>query len=107
MISQNISYRGNSRATGDLYLSWFDADTYNARIYSYERNLLSTFYMPSFYGKGIRLAFSAKYKITSNLTFSIKTGYTNYFNRDEIGSGTELIIGNKRMDIYTYLRWRF
>ncbi|MDD4777322.1 MAG: helix-hairpin-helix domain-containing protein [Fermentimonas sp.] len=106
MISQNIGYRGERRIKGDAYLAWFNTDTYNARLYSYERNLLSTFYMPSFYGKGIRLALSAKFEITSHLTFSAKAGYTNYFNRDVIGSGTEQINGNSRTDIFTYLRWR-
>lgn len=107
MISQNIAYRGKSPLKGDAYLAWFNTDTYNSRLYSYERNLLSTFYMPFFYGKGVRLALSAKYEITSSLTISAKAGYTNYFNRDVIGSGTELINGNSRADIFTYIRWRF
>lgn len=107
MISQNIGYKGKSPLTGDLYLAWFSADTYDARVYSYERNLLNTFYMPSFYGKGRRLALSAKYAITADLSFSVKAGYTRYTNRDTIGSGTELIDGNSRADIFTYLRWVF
>ena len=107
MISQGIAYRGKGRLTGDAYLAWFSADTYDARLYSYERNLLSTFYMPSFYGKGTRLAFSAKYQITSKLAFSAKAGYTRYFNRDTIGSGTEQIDGNSRLDLFTYLVWKF
>ncbi len=107
MISQNLSYRGFGRVTGDAFIAWFNAETYNARLYSYERNLLPSFYMPSFYKKGIRLALSTKYEISSSVTFSFKLGYTNYFNRDAIGSGTEMIDGNIRTDIYTYLRWRF
>lgn len=107
MLSQNIGYRGKGPLTGDVYLAWFNADTYDARLYSYERNLLNTFYMPSFYGKGCRLALSAKYAITGNLSFSVKLGYTRYFNRDTIGSGTELIEGNSRTDLFSYLRWVF
>ncbi|MEA4915910.1 ComEA family DNA-binding protein [Proteiniphilum sp.] len=107
MLSQNIGYRGKGALTGDAYLAWFNADTYDARLYSYERNLLSTFYMPSFYGKGYRLAFSTKYAITKDLSFSVKLGHTRYFNRDTIGSGTELIDGNNRTDFFSYLRWVF
>lgn len=107
MISQNISYRGEKPINGDAYFAWFSTDTYNARLYSYERNLLSTFYMPFFYGKGIRLALSAKYNLASSLTFSIKAGYTYYQNRNTIGSGTEQINGNSRTDLFTYLRWKF
>ncbi len=107
MISQSVSYRGKAPLTGDAYLAWFDADSYNARLYSYERNLLSTFYMPSFYGKGIRLALSAKYQLLPGLVLSVKLGHTRYFNRDTIGSGTELIDGNRRTDLFTYLVWKF
>jgi hypothetical protein len=107
MISQNIGYRGKGALTGDAYLACFSADTYDARLYSYERNLLNTFYMPSFYGKGYRLALSVKYAITSCLTFSVKTGQTRYRNRETIGSGTELIDGNSRTDLFSYLRWVF
>jgi hypothetical protein len=107
MISQNIGYRGKGALTGDAYLAWFNAGTYDARLYSYERNLLSTFYMPSFYGKGYRLALSAKYAITGNLSFSVKAGHTRYANRSAIGTGTEQIDGNSRTDFFTYLRWVF
>ena len=107
MISQNLSYRGKGKVSGDAYFAWFNADTFYARLYSYERNLMSTFYMPSFYGKGVRVALSAKYEISSSVTISIKAGHTNYFNRDEIGSGTEKIDGNSRTDLYTFLRLWF
>jgi hypothetical protein len=63
--------------------------------------------MPSFYGKGFRLALSAKFEATQALTLSVKAGHTHYLNRDTIGSGTEQIDGNRRTDLYFYLRWKF
>lgn len=107
MVSQNIGYRGNAKWSGDAYVAYFNADTYDVRLYSYERNLLNTFYMPSFYGDGYRLAASARYNITNRLSFSLKCGHTRYFNRETIGSGNDLIKGNSRTDIFTYLRWQF
>ncbi|MDR1517032.1 MAG: helix-hairpin-helix domain-containing protein [Dysgonamonadaceae bacterium] len=107
MLSQNVSYRGDKKWNGDFFAGYFNADSYDVRLYSYERNLLNTFYMPSFYGEGIRLALSAKWQISPALSFAVKGGYTRYFNRESIGSGTELIDGNSRMDVYSYLRWRF
>ncbi len=107
MLSQNIAYRGKGALSGDLYLAWFDADSYDARLYSYERNLLNTFYMPSFYGKGCRLAFSAKCSLAAHLSLSFKVGHTRYLNRDTIGSGTEQIDGNSRTDLFGYLKWVF
>lgn len=107
MLSQNIGYRGKGPFAGDLYLAFFNAESYDVRLYSYERNLLSSFYMPSFYGEGSRFSFSVKYEVSAALTLSLKAARTRYFNRDTIGSGTELIDGNQRTDLYFYLRWKF
>lgn len=106
MLSQSISYRGRGRLTGDAFIAFFDAESYDTRLYSYERNLLSSFYMPSFYGKGMRLALSGKYSVSPSLTLSFKAAHTRYRDRDTIGSGTELINGNSRTDIWCYLRWK-
>lgn len=107
MLSQNIGYRGKGPFAGDLYLAFFNAESYDVRLYSYERNLLNSFYMPSFYGKGCRISASAKYEISAVLTLSLKAAHTRYFNRNTIGSGTELIDGNHRTDLYFYMRWKF
>ena len=107
MISQNIGYRGSDKIWGDFYFGYFNADSFNARLFSYERNIVQTFFMPSFHGKGYRLALSARYNFSSRLQVSVKAGQTRYFNRDTIGSGTELIDGNSRTDLFSYVRWRF
>lgn len=107
MISQNVSYRGSERVSGDAYIAYFNADTYAVRLYSYEQNLLNTFYMPSFYDNGYRLTLSGRYNFSPKLSLSIKAGHTHYFNRKTIGSGNDLINGNSRTDIFTYLRWQF
>lgn len=107
MLSQNVGYRGSGKITGDVFGGYFKADSYAARLYSYERNILSTFYMPSFYGEGVRLVLSGRYNFSSHFSFSVKIGHSRYFDRETIGSGTEQIAGNSRTDVYTFLRYRF
>ncbi len=107
MLSQHAGYRGGKKIRGDLFAGYFKSDTYATRLYSYERNLLTTFYMPSFHGKGIRLAASGRYAFTPRLSFSVKIGHTRYFDRETIGSGTERISGNRRTDLFTYWQWQF
>ena len=107
MISQNVGYRGAGKWRGDFFAGYFNSDSYNTRLYSYERNLLSTFYIPSFSGKGYRATLSVRYELSSRLSIAIKTGHTRYFDRETIGSGAEQITGNSRTDIFTYVRWRF
>ena len=107
MISQNFGHRGNDKIHGDGFIGYFNSDSYDARLYSYERNILSTFYMPSFYGEGLRAALSVRWNIKKNLSFSVKASQTRYFNRDVISSGTEQINGNSRTDVFTYLVLKF
>lgn len=63
--------------------------------------------MPSFYGKGVRLALSFRWDIVNQLSVSAKLGYTYYADRDVVGTDLEEIEGNIKADIYTLLRWKF
>ncbi len=107
MISQNFGHRGHKKIQGDSFVGYFNSDSYDARLYSYERNIMSTFYMPSFYGEGFRATLSLRWNIHDKLSFSVKAAQTRYFNREVIGSGTEQIDGNMRTDIFSYLVWKF
>ena len=63
--------------------------------------------MPSFYGKGVRLALSFRWDIVNQLSVSAKLGYTYYADRDVVGTDLEEIEGNIKADIYMLLRWKF
>ena len=91
----------------DFYVAGFHTDNYRTRIFSYEKNILYAFNMPSFYGKGVRLALSFRWDIVKQLSFSAKFGYTYYADRDVIGTDLEEIEGHMKADVYTSLRWKF
>lgn len=57
-------------------MSMFETGGYNARIYAYERDLLSYYSIPAFYDKGIRHYLLAQYKITKSLQVWVKTIFT-------------------------------
>ena len=105
---------GNTAATASA-LSWslhasityFHSDTYNSRLYVYERGPLYSFYVPSFYGEGIRYTLMAKAQLRKQLTLTAKLGVTNYFDRTVIGSGTQTIDGSSQTDLDIQLRWKF
>ena len=90
-----------------MFVAYFYSDSYNVRLYSREQNIINSFYMPSFYGKGMRIALSAKYDMRKNLTLAVKSGLSKYFDRSTISSGLEEIDESHRIDVMTYLRWRF
>ena len=93
--------------TAELQGSYFHTDDYDSRIYIYEKGLLYSFYTPSFQGEGVRLAIHFRYDMNKHWTAIAKLGQTTYFDRDEIGSGNDLIRGNKKTDVQMQLRLKF
>ena len=93
--------------TAELQGSYFHTDDYDSRIYIYEKGLLYSFYTPSFQGEGICLAIYFRYDMNKHWTAIAKLGQTTYFDRDEIGSGNDLIRGNKKTDVQMQLRLKF
>lgn len=88
-------------------ITYYNSDSYNSRLYVYERSPLYTYYTPSFYGEGIRYTIMAKAHIMKNLMLTAKLGVTDYFDRAAIGSGTQMIDGSSLTDLDVQLRWKF
>jgi hypothetical protein len=108
LISQSLGYNHSGKPLKtDIFVAYFNIDDYNSRIYSYEKNLLYSFYIPSFYGKGIRLSSVMRYDFSRNFYISLKASWSHYRNRDVIGSELEEIKGKDKTDIYAQIRWKF
>ena len=108
MIAQSVGWKPvDVPVQTDFHIAGFHTDNYRTRIFSYEKNILYAFNMPSFYGKGVRLALSFRWDIVKQLSVSAKLGYTYYADRDVVGTDLEEIEGNIKADIYTLLRWKF
>ena len=108
MVAQSVGWKPKRVPVQmDLYGAWFSADSYSVRVSSYEKNLLYAFYMPSFYGKGIRLAATVNWNLNRNIKFSAKLGHVTYIDREKIGSGTEQIQGRHKTDLSLLFRFKF
>ena len=104
MISSQLPW---PRLFADVQGSYFCTDDYDSRVYVSEKGLLYTFYTPSFQGRGFRCAVRLRYELNKHWLFITKFGETIYLNRNEIGSGNDLIYGNKKADIQMQLRIKF
>jgi hypothetical protein len=73
-----------------LRLALFDTDTYDERLYAYENDLSYTFTINSYYYRGCKTYFIMKWKCRY---FEIqgKISRLLFFNKNQIGSGLELI----------------
>ena len=106
LLSQQAIY-GGSWLTLSAMAAYFDTDSYQSRIYAYERQLQHEISFPTYYGEGIRLALMALTDLTPQLRLSARLGYTDYFDRTAIGTGLQLIPHSHQTDLDLQLRWRF
>lgn len=85
----------------------FDTDDYDSRIYAFENDILYEFYIPAYFYQGMRYYLNLRWKIASLLTAEFRYAHTRYTNRDQIGSGLDLIDGNKRNDLKVQMKFSF
>ncbi|TZF82759.1 helix-hairpin-helix domain-containing protein [Pedobacter sp. BS3] len=105
---QDLSYNPMfSKFSGNLRFAVFDTQGYNSRIYTYENDVLYGFSVPGLQDRGVRFYINGRYRVRRGLDFWVKYAVTQYTNRDDIGSGLDVINGNTRSDIKLQLRYQF
>jgi hypothetical protein len=92
--------------TSHLRYAIFDTESYATRIYAYEHDVRYAFSIPAYYSNGIRVYWKVHYTL-SDFDFYFKVGQTRYFNKDEIGSGLNLINGNTKTDLKFQVIYQF
>lgn len=85
----------------------FDVNSFDARIYAYENDMLYEFYIPFFQNRGTRFYINTRFKIGRNYTWEFRAGRTYFDNINGIGSGNDMISGNTRTELKTQLKIRF
>lgn len=85
----------------------FDTDSYDARIYAYESDILYAFSIPAYYSRGSRTYFNLKYTIGKFMDIWLRYSQTYYSDLDVISSGLNQINGNTKSEIKVQLRIRF
>ena len=105
LFTQDLSFKPKSFPV-DITLRYalFDTESYDTRIYTYENNALYVFSIPAYYYRGSRAYILLRYSFLRSMDLWVRYGFFLYDNRNEIGSGSELIQGNKRSDITIQLK---
>lgn len=108
LVSQKVAYQtGEDRLQCSLYAAYFHCNDYESRLYDYEPLLMYTYAFPAYYGEGIRLSLTGRWKIGAGWTFLYKYSLTNYFDRNSIGSGTQRLNHSSKNDLNFQLRYTF
>lgn len=108
MIFQDMSWKGlRNKLNLNVRASYFNTRDYDSRIYSYESDVLYASSFPMYYDKGIRTYLNARYRLFKSTDIWFRYALTQYFNRENVGSGLDLIEGNKKTDIKLQVRWQW
>jgi hypothetical protein len=85
----------------------FDTDTYDARLYAYENDVLYFFSIPAYFGRGSRAYLLLKYDLGRNIDIWLRWAQSYFTDRQVIGSGLEEIQGNTRTEVKAQIRFKF
>ncbi len=85
-------------------LAWFDINTYDARVYATESDVMYNYSIPQFQNLGWRFYVLVHYKVSKKLDVYLKYGQTSYSNINTFGSGLEQINGNKLQELKVQVR---
>lgn len=96
-------------------LALFQTDSYDARVYAYENDLIGLYSIPPYYGRGMRWYAMVKLNPLRGIDLWIRYGAWIYNGQDRYGSGLQEINGTGdpatgttlRSDLKVQLRWRF
>lgn len=93
--------------SGNIRLQYFETDGYNSRLYAYENDVLYSYSIPVFFGKGYRYYLNLNYDATRNLSFWFKIAQTYYPDQKTIGSGLDIIQGKRKTEVKMQGIYRF
>ena len=91
----------------DLRLQYFETGSYDSRLYAYETDVLYSFSIPAFFGKGYRYYLTMYYQPAKKLGFWLRLAQTAYRDRESIGSGLDEISGSRKTELKTQFRYLF
>ncbi|MCU4177755.1 helix-hairpin-helix domain-containing protein [Carboxylicivirga sp. N1Y90] len=107
LFFQDLQYDMNRYFRFSIRYTLFDIEDYNSRIYAYEPDVLYAFNIPAYMDKGTRIILNAQIKPAKNLNLWLRWAHSNYKNKAFIGSGHQMINGNKMDEIKCQLQYRF
>ena len=106
MLSGNIG-RKWKWLQANLSGNYFHTDNYDSRLYAYERGVLQSFSVGSFWGHGVRCALVVRADVNSHCMLTVKTGTTAYFDRKTVGTALQTVNSSVLTTVDCQLRYAF
>lgn len=108
LMYQDITWKAlKSPVSLSFRYALFDTDSYNARLYSYENDVLYAFSIPAYYYKGSRTYLTLRYNIVRGVDIWLRYAVTFYNHQNTISSGTSEIQGSSKSELKAQIRFKF
>ncbi|WP_407430698.1 helix-hairpin-helix domain-containing protein [Arcticibacter sp.] len=106
MIYQDIIFKPlGARFSGNCRMALFSTDGFDSRLYAFENDVLYSYAIPAYQDGGIRYYLNGRYRIGRAIDLWLRYAMTVYNDKDEIGSGPDLISGRSKSDIKFQIRY--
>lgn len=107
-LFQDLYYSSPSgRWSAKFRYAVFQTDSYDARIYAYEHDLLYQFSVPAYDGQGFKAYLLLRWKPTDFLRWEMRISRLERRDVDQLGSGNELIDAPHRTEVKSQLIFTF
>ncbi len=80
-------------------LQYFETEGFNSRMYAFESDVLYSYSIPQFIGKGFRYYLNFNYDVTKKMTVWLRWAETIYSGVSSISSGLDQIDGNRKSEV--------
>jgi DNA uptake protein ComE-like DNA-binding protein len=107
LLYQDLRCSPAPRFTVSARLTFFDTDSYDARIYEFESEVRGSVSNPALYGKGRRWYLTVAYSLFDDVDLSAKCSQTYRDDLKVIGSGPDQIDGNVESRLTAQIDIRF
>lgn len=108
MVYQDVAiHPTGKKLSGTARIAYFNTESYNSRIYAYEDDVLYSSGFGMYNGKGFRSFLNLRYKVLKGLDVWARYAIFIYQNVETVGSGLDLIQGNKKNEVKLQIRYQF
>jgi hypothetical protein len=104
---QQIDFLASPNMHCSVQFVLFHIKDWENRIYLHEPGFYYSFSFPFYYGSGQKTTFLLSLKALKGITLSAKMSGISYYDRETMGSGKDLVQGNKKWETALQLRLKF
>jgi hypothetical protein len=104
---QELRFQATPYLHSTLQFVVFRVQDWENRIYLHEPSFYYSFRFPSYYGSGQKTTLLLTLKALKGIVLSVKIAGTRYYDREESGSGKDLVEGDRLWETGVQLRLNF